>query len=122
MKKLLFILLTVLFMACSDPVSDYIEEIINEPVVDDARLIGNWERGNLAWTFEEDNTFRYFNRVTDETYNTGIYNADPMVGTIYIEDPAAGESQTYIYDVIEANTLRWATIQNPGLTVDWVKF
>ena len=122
MKKLLFILLTVLVMACSSPVSEYIEQLITEPIIDDPRIIGNWERGNLAWTFNSDNTFRYFNRAIDETYNTGIYNADPMAGTIYIEDPAAGESQLYIYDVITVNTLRWATVQNPGLYADWVKF
>jgi len=130
MKKLTLLLLTaiLLFSCKTDTITEYIEIIAEGPVVDDARLLGgSWARGNLSWTFYDDMTFRYFEIDTGTDRNTGIYNADPQAGTIYIEDPVAGVSQVYIYDVLintpeGGYTLRWATVQAPGLVVDWVKF
>ena len=134
MKKITLILFAVilLFSCQVDPeieyITEYVDVIASEPIVDDARLLGgSWARGNLAWTFYDDMTFRYFEIDTGLDFNTGTYNADPMAGTIYIEDLIEQESQTYIYDVLintpeGENTLRWATVQAPTLTVDWVKF
>jgi len=130
-KATLLLLFTVLLFSCKvepDTVIEYIETIKDEPVVDDPRLIGeSWARGNLAWTFYDDMTFRYFEIDTGIDWNTGTYNADPIAGTIYLEDPIEQESQTYIYDVLintpeGGYTLRWATVQAPTLTIDWIKF
>ena len=129
MKKLITILLIILLFSCkTDTIIEYIEVIADTPIVDDARLLGgSWARGNLAWTFYDDMTFRYFEIDTGDNWNTGTYNADPIAGTIYLEDIQEGESQTYIYDVLintpeGGYTLRWATVQAPTLLVDWVKF
>ena len=128
MKKLTLLLLIILLFSCkTDTIIEYIEIIAEGPVVDDPRLIGSWARGNLAWTFYDDMTFRYFEIDTGTDRNTGIYNADPGAGTIYIEDPVQQESQIYIYDVLintpeGGYTLRWATVQAPALVMDWVKF
>ena len=130
MKKATLILLTaILLFSCKpDTIIEYVEVIAEESVVDDPRLIGgSWARGNLAWTFYDDMTFRYFEIDTGTDRNTGTYNADPDAGTIYIEDPVEQESQTYIYDVLintpeGGYTLRWATVQRPDLLVDWVRF
>jgi len=131
MKKLTLLLLIILLFSCSgttEIITEYIEIIAEGPVVDDPRLIGgSWARGNLAWTFYDDMTFRYFEIDTGTNRNTGIYNADPDAGTIYIEDPVKQVSQIYIYDVLintpeGGYTLRWATIQAPALVVDWVRF
>lgn len=126
MKKLTLLLLIILLFSCK-ATTEFIEIIAEGPVVDDPRLIGSWARGNLAFTFYDDMTFRYFEIDTGTDWNTGIYNADPAAGTIYIEDPVAGESQIYIYDVLintpeGGYTLRWATVQAPGNIIDWVKF
>ena len=128
MKKLTLVLLTILLFSCKiDTITEYIEIIAEGPVVDDPRLIGSWAQGNLAWTFYDDMTFRYFEIDTGIDRNTGIYNADPIAGTIYIEDPVQEESQIYIYDVLintpeGGYTLRWATVQAPDNFGDWIKF
>ena len=126
MKKLTLLLLIILLFSCQ-ATTEFIEIIAEGPVVDDPRLIGSWARGNLAWTFYDDMSFRYFEIDTGTDRNTGIYNADPQAGTIYIEDPVQQESQVYIYDVLintppGSYTLRWATVQAPGLVMDWVRF
>ena len=131
MKKLTLVLFTVLLIillfSCQ-ATTEFIEIIAEGPVVDDPRLIGgSWARGNLAWTFYDDMSFRYFEIDTGADRNTGIYNADPIAGTIYIEDPVQQESQIYIYDVLintppGSYTLRWATVQAPALVMDWIKF
>lgn len=133
MKKLTLVLftvlLTILLFSCkTDTIIEYIEIIAEGPTVDDPRLIGgSWARGNLAWTFYDDMTFRYFEIDTGIDRNTGTYNADPIAGTIYLEDPIKQESHIYIYDVLintpeGGYTLRWTTVQRPDLPVDWVRF
>ena len=128
MKRITLLLLIILLFSCkTDTIIEYIEIIAEDPVVDDPRLIGSWARGNLAFTFYDDMTFRYFEIDTGTDRNTGIYNADPGAGTIYIEDPVAEESQVYIYDVLintpeGGYTLRWATVQAPGNIIDWVRY
>lgn len=128
MKKLTLLLLTAILLFSCKVTTEYIEVIADEPVVDDPRLLGgSWTRGNLAWTFYDDMTFRYFEIDTGTDRNTGIYNADPAAGTIYVEDPIQQESLIYIYDVLTntpegGHTLRWATVQAPTLVIDWVRF
>lgn len=126
MKKITLLLLIIMLFSCKE--ASIIKDIITEPPIDDPRLIANWHSGTDAWTFREDNTFRYFNRDTEEDQNVGIYNADPIAGTIYLEDINTGANQTYIYDVLAdiptegEYTLRWATPANPLLTKDWLRY
>ena len=126
MKKITLFLLIILLFSCKEAAQ--FVDIITEPPVDDIRLIANWHSGTDAWTFFQDNTFRYFDKDTGEDQNTGIYNADPMARTIYLEDTTTGATQNYIYDVLADTptegeyTLRWALPSDPTATKDWLRY
>lgn len=116
--KFLTVLLTLLLLAgCTQP-SEYQYLQTPDPTPDDIELIGTWSRANGdTWDFYADGDFRYYNGSIE--YNTGWYTADPVAGAIYIEDPVAGVSQTYLYEIIGGIILRWAPESAPGNLVDW---
>ena len=128
-KLLLLIFIIVVFTGCvqePEQITEYI--YIQEPDTspDDIRLIGIWERNNVAWIFHDTGDFKYFVFDTEEIINEGFYNADPIAGVIYLEDTNTGANQTYLYDVlldyptISEKTLQWAPESNPDSLIDWI--
>ena len=128
-KLLLLIFIIVVLTGCvqePEQITEYI--YLQEPDTspDDIRLIGIWERNNVAWIFHDTGDFKYFVFDTEEIINEGFYNADPIAGVIYIEDINTGANQTYLYDIlldyptISEKTLQWAPESNPDILIDWI--
>lgn len=125
-KLLLLIFIIVVFTGCvQEPITEYI--YLQEPDTspDDVRLIGIWERSNVAFIFHDTGDFKYFVFDTEEILNEGFYNADPIAGVIYLEDTNTGDNQTYFYDIlldypnIGDTTLQWAPESSPDNLIDW---
>lgn len=125
MKKThwLIVAIVLLTLGCANPYTP----MVPGEAPDDIRLVGTWERLNVAFDFTEEGNFRYYRSDTGEILNSGWYSADPNEGELYIEDPNAGAYQLYVYWILYDEpimgyvTLRLAPESSPGSTADWEK-
>lgn len=127
MKKTHSVMLIVFLILASCQFDAYHAPSNDPDNPDDLRLVATWERLNVAFDFTAAGSFRYYRTDTGETLNSGWYSADPDEGELYIEDPAAGMSQLYVYWILYDEpimgdvTLRLAPASAPGSTADWEK-
>jgi len=103
MKYLFLILITIFLIGC-DP-DKAVTEFIDNPVitVDDHPIVGSWFKDNRVWHFYSNDNFLYCVHPDNTVINDGIYEITD--NSIYIEDSYTGDSQTYLFEIVDNNLL-----------------
>jgi len=98
MKKIIFILITILISSCSTEI-EYLEIDKDNNIISEDEIIGIWVKDGNAWDFKADKNFTYYDYDTLTVINSGTYYL--LDGRIYFEDSITGITEVYYFKFID---------------------